>query len=130
MRFKQWLQENKMPPIRAGSLSYTVTEEGDKVRKTPNAGFGFYPKMDLQIIKGLGNLCPPTEYDEKTNSLVQQRIEGRFATPEEMQQVMAAIKAKGFTPRGLLAHDVIVDNAGRPWVVDVSHFERDIDGRV
>lgn len=123
--FREWLlvESGKLPPIRTPSLSYDVTDEGDNVRKTPKPGFGFFPKMDLRVIKALGDLCPPTEYDAATNSLVQRRIEGRFASPDELRRVIGMVESKGFTPRGLLEHDVIIDADGRPWVVDVGHFE-------
>mgnify|MGYP001615003783 CR=1 FL=1 len=112
-----------VPEIRK-SLEYHVTLQGDKVVKEPNAGFGFKVESDYNKFEALGDLAPKTEYDSSNNRLVQQAVKGRFATEEELPSVEKKIQEKGFIPRGLLTHDVIIQSNGEPKVVDVGNFER------
>ena len=95
-----------------------------KVIKEPNAGFGFKVESDYNKFEALGDLAPKTEYDSSNNRLIQRAVKGRFATEDELPSVEKKIREKGFTPRGLLTHDVIIQPNGEPKVVDVGDFER------
>ena len=112
-----------VPPIRK-SLEYHVTLEGNKVVKEPNPGFEFKVESDYNRLQRLGGLAPKTEYDSENNRLIQQAIKGRFATKDELEMVSAMVLAKGYEPRGILPHDVIIQPDGTPKVVDVGNFER------
>lgn len=70
--------ETTIPPIRTGSLQYTVELVGDKVVKTPKPGFEFLPKADYIRLKALGELAPYTEYDAAHNRLIQEAVDGKF----------------------------------------------------
>jgi len=101
-----------------------VTLKDGKVIKEPNPGFEFKVESDNRKFQELGDLAPRTVYDSQNNRLIQQAIVGRFATEQEMMEVETKIRAKGFIPRGLLSHDVIIQPSGHPKVVDVGNFER------
>jgi hypothetical protein len=110
----------EVPPIRQDSLQYKVELVGNEVIKTAKPGF--FPKEDVKIFNGLGDLAPPTRYDEATGNIIQEAVRGRFATDEELSMVMKAAEAKGFVPTGLLPHDVIITPDGFPKIVDVGNF--------
>ena len=117
-------EEEHIPPIRKPSLEYEVELINSKVLKCPKRGFEFKVKTDYNILKNLGDLAPLTEYDEKRNCLIQEAVKGRFATEEELVQVCKLIRKKGYAPRGILSHDVIITPEGKFKVIDVGHFEK------
>ena len=121
-------EKEEIPPIRTPSLEYKVMLYGDKVVKQPNRGFEFKVKTDYNVLKNLGDLAPVTEYDEERNCLIQEAIPGRFATEKELLQVCDMIRKRGYTPRGLLEHDVIITPLGEFKVLDVGHFEKKLGG--
>lgn len=118
--------EVSIPPIRKPSLEYEVTLIDNKIIKYPKKGFEFKVKVDYERLKNLGELAPITEYDEMRNCLIQEAVSGRFATEEELEKVGALIRKKGYIPRGLLTHDIIVTPTGEFKVIDVGGFERSI----